>query len=465
MHVAGAGVNGLGALRSLSGNNALTQSGGANGVGFCLNTNATIGVDADTLTLTGFYNDTDKPGGFTKVGAGTLVFAGAYNSYVGDTVISNGTLRLSVAGGAARHFDASTLDLANGASVTQWNDRSGNNANATVPSGNSNPTYLSDAGTGTGLGAVNFLAGTAGGGGAVNSQALGFARDTNVRSVFSVFKGSSFLMTDNSTYKLHRATDNNPADPLLVNYGQINYLGKVYVNGAEVTNPTEAAMPTTSNNGYNLVEIVSSGNPFELDSFNKDREYHSGNQSHAETILFDYIISETQRQQIEAYLNKKWFGIGNGVSNLLPIATSVILANNSMLDLGGTGQTVAGLTGSGVISNGQLAVTGLVQPGGANAIGTLTVPANTVFSGTLQVDAAGDGTCDVLDVQGSVNLSEATLNVTNTSSLDWHKSYTILTCSGTPMPFGTVSVAGSWGVTYHNGSVKLSAMGTLVRFN
>ncbi len=465
MHLIGAGIGGLGALRSLSGNNALTQSGGVAGTGFGLDGNTTIGVDADALTVTGFYHDSGSYG-ITKVGAGTLVLTTAYNSYGGDTVISNGTLRLSVTGGAARHFDASALGLADSAPVTHWSDFSGNNANATVPSGNATPTYIADAGTGTGLGAVNFLAGTASGGGAGDSQALGFDRDTNVRSVFSVFKGTSFLMTDSSSIKFHRPTDNNPADPLLEkNYwGQLNYLGTVYVNGAEI-NPTNDAMPTASNNGYNLVEIISNGASLELDSFNKDRIYHSGYQSHAETILFDYVVSETQRQQIEAYLNKKWFGIGSGVTNLLPIATSVILANNSMLDLGSTAQTVANLSGTGAVSNGLLTVTGLVQPGGANAIGTLTVPAHTALTGTLLVETSGDGTCDVLAVQGPINLSEATLSVTDTSLLDWHYAYTILTCSGTPEPFGTVSVAGSWGVTYRNGSVKLIALGTMIRFN
>jgi autotransporter-associated beta strand protein len=462
IHLTGAGVGGLGALRSLSGNNALTQSGGSGGTGFGLDGNTLVGVDADTLTVTGFYHDSGSYG-ITKVGAGTLVLTTATSSYAGDTVISNGTLRLSVTGGAARHFDASTLGLADSAPVTQWNDLSGNGANAAVPTdySNTSPTYLADAGTGTGLGAVSFLKGND----AKDSQALRFARDTNVRSLFSVFKGSGFMVTDSSSYDLHRPGDDNPSDALLVDYGQINYLGKVYVNGAEVTNPTEAAMPTASNNGYNLIEIVSNGNSFELDSFNKDRSYHSGNQSHAETILFDYVVSETQRQQIEAYLNKKWFNIGNGISNLLPIATSVILANGSMLDLGSTAQTVAGLSGTGAVSNGLLTVTGLVQPGGANAIGTLTVPGNTVITGTLRVDAKADGTCDVLAVQGTLDLSGATLSVTDTSSLDWHHAYTILTCSGTPEPFGTVSVAGSWGVTYRNGSVKLIALGTMIRFH
>ena len=429
--------------------------------------NQGLACNGGSLTLSGASNgvlgkDIGGTGGLVKTGNGTWTLSGA-NSYVGNTVISNGTLRLSVTGGAARHFDASTLGLSDSAPVTQWNDLSGNGANAAVPTdySNTSPTYLADAGTGTGLGAVSFLKGND----AKDSQALRFARDTNVRSLFSVFKGSGFMVTDSSSYDLHRPGDDNPSDALLVDYGQINYLGKVYVNGAEVTNPTEAALPTTSNNGYNLVEIVSNGNSFELDSFNKDRIYHAGNQSHAETLLFDYVVSETQRLQIEAYLNNKWFGIGNGVSNLLPIATSVILANSSMLDLGSTAQTIAGLSGTGSVSNGLLTVTGLVQPGGANAIGTLTVPGNTVITGTLRVDAKADGTCDVLAVQGSANLSAATLSVTDTSSLDMHCAYTILTCSGMPEPFGTVSVAGSWGVTYRNGSVKLIAMGTMIRFH
>ena len=84
--------------------------------------------------------------------------------------------------------------------MTTWTDLSGNGANATVPGGNANPTFIANAGTGTGLGAISFLGNT----NANDSQALSFSRDTNVRSVFSIFKGSSFLATDSSNYSLHR---------------------------------------------------------------------------------------------------------------------------------------------------------------------------------------------------------------------------------------------------------------------
>jgi len=90
-HVWGAGVGGLGAIRSLSGNNALTNSPGG-GAGFALRTNTVVGVDADTLTVSGFYQDGGSFG-LTKVGAGTLVLI-ASNTYTGDTTVSAGTLKI-----------------------------------------------------------------------------------------------------------------------------------------------------------------------------------------------------------------------------------------------------------------------------------------------------------------------------------------------------------------------------------
>ena len=94
MHLTGAGVGGLGAIRSLSGNNALTMTNGnsGSGPGFGLDGNTTIGVDADTLTVTGFYHDSGSYG-ITKVGNGTLVLS-QYNSYTGATTVSGGTLVL-----------------------------------------------------------------------------------------------------------------------------------------------------------------------------------------------------------------------------------------------------------------------------------------------------------------------------------------------------------------------------------
>jgi MYXO-CTERM domain-containing protein len=103
-HVWGAGVGDLGAIRSLSGNNALTNSPGG-GPGFALRTDTVVGVDADTLTVSGFYQD---GGSFdlTKVGIGTLVLM-ATNTYTGATTVSAGTLKIGNGGASGSLYSPS----------------------------------------------------------------------------------------------------------------------------------------------------------------------------------------------------------------------------------------------------------------------------------------------------------------------------------------------------------------------
>ncbi len=380
--------------------------------------NGTLSINRTNALI--LRNAITGTGGLTQAGTGTITLTGT-NTYAGATNITGGTLSVSAVTGAARRFDASNLGLANGAGVSTWSDLSGNGANATVPGGNGTPTFIANAGTGTGLGAISFLGNT----NATDSQALAFTRDTNVRSMFSVFKGSSFLATDSVNYSLHRPNDNNPADPLLIDYGQVNFLGTVYVNSSLVATPTTTPMPTASNNGYNLVEIIGNGNAFALDSFNKDRIYHSGNQSQAEVLIFDTVVSNEQRQQIETYLNYKWFGTGAGIGNLLPATTPVTLSGGGTLDLGGENyQTIASLSSSDPTSRVTLGAAALTVgdasstsfagaisgPGKLTKVGngTLTLAGTstytgptTVNSGTLIVSGSLSGSAVTVDGSGS----------------------------------------------------------------
>jgi len=116
----------------------------------------------------------------------------------------------------------------------------------------------------------------------------------------------------------------------------------------------------------------------------------------------------------------------------LPSATSVAVTETGLVDLSGASNTVYGLSGKGTVSNGTLTVTGLIQPGGTNALGTLTVPGGTVLTGTLLADVEADNTNDVLAVQGSVNVSAATFALAPTATLNPSRAYTLLTCTGTP---------------------------------
>ncbi len=123
-HFTGAGVDGLGAIRSISGDNALTEVYGLDG-------NATIGVDADTLMIVGaIYHDSGSYG-ITKVGTGTLALS-AVNLYTGATNISAGTLKLtslsigttSVAAANSYAFNPAANNLLAGLSPTDKSNNS-----------------------------------------------------------------------------------------------------------------------------------------------------------------------------------------------------------------------------------------------------------------------------------------------------------------------------------------------------
>jgi autotransporter-associated beta strand protein len=508
-----------------------------------------------TTNATSYGYAISGSGTLLKTGEGRLFLNSATSSHSGPTVISNGTLSVSIMADAARHFDASRLTLTNGAAVTRWEDQSVTASHATVPSGNATPVFTSNAVSTTGLPAVYFAKNT----GAATSGALQFTRDSSIRSIFSVFKGNSFLLTANDgSYHFHRTTDDNPANALWDNqYAHANLKnGSNYVNSAYVPTPTATAMPTGSNNGFNLIETITIGN-VTADSFNKDRgNIHAGNQYHAEMIIFDSVVLEARRLQIEAYLNKKWFGIAPssvaGLGNLMSINSPVTIYNGSTLDLSEVFyQTLASLsstdglgskvllgstatltvgnassttfdgvisgpagnlikTGSGVLTltgtntyagvtsvtggtlrvNGALAGGGpvmafsnaivcgsgliagplslalgaTVSPGaGDGAIGTLTVGSLPLSSGgTLKIDVAANGTCDVLAVQGAADLSGTTLNLTGSSVLNRNYKYTLLTCSGTPSAFSNATLPGGWKVFYRNGSANLVSSGTMV---
>jgi autotransporter-associated beta strand protein len=347
-------------------------------------------------------------GSFTHSGTGTTTLAGT-STYTGTTTISAGTVKLKPAEaitsalvpGFVRRFDASTLTGTNGASIPIW-PNGGIGRNATVPAGNTAPTLISNAGTGTGLSALQFNGGT-GLTPAFDSQALNFSRLTDARTVFSVFKGSSFLMTDSDNFAFNRPSDNIPSDTLLTgNFGGDMALvigGSTYINGALV-DPRSFPMPTNLHNGYNLISVLTSGN-ISLNGFNKDRDNHAGNQSQAEVLIYNFLLTDAQRLEVENYLTIKWFGLG-AIGGLLPTSSPVTIGAGATFDLNGVSQQLVSLAGP---SGGSVTNSGV-----SNSILVLSGTSNTDFGGVIS-----DGATNNMSVVKS-GLSIQTLSGTNTYS-------------------------------------------------
>ena len=159
------GPDGKGGLRSIGGHNTLTTA-------FAMDSDATIGVDADSLTSTSlFYQDFDPahPNYWTlnKVGAGLLVFSGQ-NSYPGQTRIAEGTISVSslnkVTGGSPASNLGAPADAAKGTIALGRTDTTGT---------------LRYTGAGETTDRIVDLAGTVGGGVIDQSGATGLLKFTN----------------------------------------------------------------------------------------------------------------------------------------------------------------------------------------------------------------------------------------------------------------------------------------------
>ena len=139
------------------------------------------------------------------------------------------------------------------------------------------------------------------------------------------------------------------------------------------------------------------------------------------------------------------------------------------MDLDGSSQTVSGLSGDGLVTNGTLTVAGTLAAGGTNSIGTLTVAADlSLDGGELLVDAAAGGLCDLLDVKGSLDLDGGALRLHDPLQLEVGKRYVIATCApggltGTLDP--DFAGSGKWKVAYDtsSGTVTLVSKGLLIK--
>jgi hypothetical protein len=126
------------------------------------------------------------------------------------------------------------------------------------------------------------------------------------------------------------------------------------------------------------------------------------------------------------------------------------------------------LSGTGLLANGTVQT--ILSPAGAETIGTNTLAlASSSLRGTYLADVALNGDCDLVTVQGNIDLSSLVLQVVNPALLKTTEKYTIMTCSGTRTGrFSTNNLPDSrWHVVYSSsGEIRLSySEGTLLRLN
>lgn len=444
-------------------------------------------------------------GGLTKLGSGTLIL-NATNTYTGATVISNGTVRLGVAGALPTNntvtLSNGTLDLGYAEQKLAAIQVAGNGA---IVNGSLQCKQLTvNAG-----GAVDV-------GTSVNvAQPIQLA--SGVLRIPSILPGllegpvtNNFntwqTPSTNLLVQLTTRTANTSANPpwsAQVTFVYLGYLwnraatnvtwtfaenvddnamlkidGTTYLNDGGWSTPSKANVTLTPGphtfearfgNGDGGAGVVDGNNGWssswwKTNTFGFGVDYNGRN----ETNIANYValVDPGDGSLLTRDL------MSGTMTNRLNAATSIELGATAVLDLGTNSysQTLANLSGSGVVSNGLLAVTGFIDPGGTNAIGTLTLANCAGLSGTLRVDVAHDGQApfgDTLAIIGSLNLSQLHLTIANPGQLNPNKIYTVLTVSGTRTgQFSSVSLPDPrWRVIYRNdGSVVLIyANGTLIK--
>ncbi len=160
--------------------------------------------------------------------------------------------------------------------------------------------------------------------------------------------------------------------------------------------------------------------------------------------------------------------ISNGTVKLANVkalltGTTVVLAGGS-LDLNGLTVTNTLSGGNGTVNNGTMQVT--FSPAGAgNVGGDAYTPGTATVKGRYVADVAPDGTCDLLTIQGNINLSNFSLELVNPALLSKSKTYTVATVTGARSGFFTMTNLpdSRWHVVYlADGSVRLAFVdGTL----
>ncbi len=145
--------------------------------------------------------------------------------------------------------------------------------------------------------------------------------------------------------------------------------------------------------------------------------------SYNEVRVWNAALSEAQQQVNLA--------LGPDVLPKLSPAASVggapilEVAAGAMVDLKGATVKQYAVEGSGTVCNGTLEVTGVLAPGGEDAVGTLTLETPTTLSGTIRLNVGDQIVCE-----SALNLADVTIEVLDRENLKNVTSWTVASSAG-----------------------------------
>ena len=372
----------------------------------------TIGRDGADNEVAARLEDGAGSLSLVKVGTNTVTLCGT-KTYSGTTTIENGTLRLSPAilesPDIAYWLDATrpdTLTCDENGNVTTWASANGNgvsfvkNGSQLLPKYSAN--FLNDkpsvvfTATGTGSGTYNNLIGN---------------KSVTQRSVFIVTKTTATTAAGAGTYPGIFGANGN-------DYGQRIQDGATHWRTAStgytfITPANNLAVNGVMGNGtftmnvpYVLTMIhaddaLNNTGPIftpNLGGYSANGFYNGGI---SEVIAFNRLLSEAERKTVENYLAAKW-GVNAQLhanvepTQTLPPTANVVLRAPGALDLNGADQTVATLTGEGMITNSSPNAATLTVTGACNFSGKI--------AGNVTLVRGGSGST-ALDLRGAGNVT------------------------------------------------------------